>query len=100
MFFLFIESNMLFYFFFFFQAEDGIRDGHVTGVQTCALPISFWGAGNKSPDWTAGAWALVLYSVHAFPRRRTGRKPREVPLGTGRRQLALPVKSNHDGACP
>src|SRR6266508_2483179 len=26
-------------FFFFFQAEDGIRDGHVTGVQTCALPI-------------------------------------------------------------
>src|SRR5439155_6458175 len=28
-------------FFFFFQAEDGIRDGHVTGVQTCALPISW-----------------------------------------------------------
>src|SRR5690606_39454951 len=28
------------YFFFFFQAEDGIRDFHVTGVQTCALPIS------------------------------------------------------------
>src|SRR5207253_6870880 len=27
-------------FYFFFQAEDGIRDGHVTGVQTCALPIS------------------------------------------------------------
>src|SRR3989338_5826887 len=25
---------------FFFQAEDGIRDGTVTGVQTCALPIS------------------------------------------------------------
>src|SRR5690625_7418344 len=24
---------------YFFQAEDGIRDGHVTGVQTCALPI-------------------------------------------------------------
>src|SRR2546425_5022034 len=28
------------YFFFFFQAEDGIRDKLVTGVQTCALPIS------------------------------------------------------------
>src|SRR5256885_12420820 len=28
-------------FFFFFQAEDGIRDYKVTGVQTCALPISF-----------------------------------------------------------
>src|SRR5690606_3524255 len=26
---------------FFFQAEDGIRDFHVTGVQTCALPISY-----------------------------------------------------------
>ena len=26
-------------FFFFFQAEDGIRDADVTGVQTCALPI-------------------------------------------------------------
>src|SRR2546426_2355357 len=28
-----------FYVFFFFQAEDGIRDYKVTGVQTCALPI-------------------------------------------------------------
>src|SRR5438874_12958388 len=31
----------LFFFFFFFQAEDGIRDLYVTGVQTCALPILF-----------------------------------------------------------
>src|SRR5690606_40553461 len=32
---------LIFQFFgFFFQAEDGIRDFHVTGVQTCALPIS------------------------------------------------------------
>src|SRR5438874_5819935 len=30
----------VFFFFFFFQAEDGIRDLYVTGVQTCALPIS------------------------------------------------------------
>src|SRR2546429_5360373 len=30
---------LLLYFFFFFQAEDGIRDVAVTGVQTCALPI-------------------------------------------------------------
>src|SRR5207253_8163400 len=30
---------ILCFIFFFFQAEDGIRDGHVTGVQTCALPI-------------------------------------------------------------
>src|SRR6266487_7211588 len=32
-------SRVDFVFFFFFQAEDGIRDGRVTGVQTCALPI-------------------------------------------------------------
>src|SRR5689334_10592083 len=39
--FLFLYSSiMFFFFFFFFQAEDGIRDGTVTGVQTCALPIS------------------------------------------------------------
>src|SRR5258707_2046594 len=31
---------VLIFFFFFFQAEDGIRDIGVTGVQTCALPIS------------------------------------------------------------
>src|SRR5690606_39321196 len=31
------------FFFFFFQAEDGIRDFHVTGVQTCALPILYIG---------------------------------------------------------
>src|SRR6266446_5775227 len=33
-------------FFFFFQAEDGIRDYKVTGVQTCALPISRSGRGD------------------------------------------------------
>src|SRR5690606_40062105 len=32
--------DFIYLFFFFFQAEDGIRDFHVTGVQTCALPIS------------------------------------------------------------
>src|SRR5207249_8311785 len=34
---------LFFFFFFFFQAEDGIRDRNVTGVQTCALPISRFG---------------------------------------------------------
>src|SRR5438034_10739525 len=33
-------DRLLFFGFFFFQAEDGIRDHCVTGVQTCALPIS------------------------------------------------------------
>src|SRR5690348_17844839 len=39
-FFFFYDVCFYFYLcFFFFQAEDGIRDGRVTGVQTCALPI-------------------------------------------------------------
>src|SRR5690349_22731721 len=37
---VFLFYSLLFFFFFFFQAEDGIRDLYVTGVQTCALPIS------------------------------------------------------------
>src|SRR2546425_4930672 len=41
--------RLLDYFFFFFQAEDGIRDKLVTGVQTCALPI-FW---HDSPAFNA-----------------------------------------------
>src|SRR5207249_5269126 len=37
---LFKRNNYYLMNFFFFQAEDGIRDRNVTGVQTCALPIS------------------------------------------------------------
>src|SRR5206468_9558273 len=40
--------NGLRIFFFFFQAEDGIRDLIVTGVQTCALPISILGSADDS----------------------------------------------------
>src|SRR6266516_5931267 len=40
-------------FFFFFQAEDGIRDRTVTGVQTCALPI--WRVGHESRTPTGPA---------------------------------------------
>src|SRR5260221_7698930 len=36
--------------FFFFQAEDGIRDHCVTGVQTCALPISSWKISRRTVD--------------------------------------------------
>src|SRR5438552_14549632 len=41
---------LLMFFFFFFQAEDGIRDDLVTGVQTCALPITWPGDGVKRTD--------------------------------------------------
>src|SRR5690348_17781734 len=58
----FLYLNVGFFFFFFFQAEDGIRDGRVTGVQTCALPISSSGAGAAAgaaaqADHAAGAQA-------------------------------------------
>src|SRR5690606_40848448 len=41
-----LNSSLMVIFCFFFQAEDGIRDFHVTGVQTCALPISELAAGD------------------------------------------------------
>src|SRR6266481_4447335 len=44
--------------FFFFQAEDGIRDGTVTGVQTCALPILVGSHPGKS--------LLKVAAVHLF----------------------------------
>src|SRR5690606_40850471 len=40
-------------FYFFFQAEDGIRDFHVTGVQTCALPICDAGSASVKAAQTA-----------------------------------------------
>mgnify|MGYP006982554502 CR=1 FL=1 len=49
--------------FFFFQAEDGIRDRLVTGVQTCALPIS----SNRTLPWRAGASPMMLLSAVVFP---------------------------------
>src|SRR2546427_13295869 len=53
---LFVFCGFLsFFFFFFFQAEDGIRDLTVTGVQTCALPIF--------SALIANVWALVYRSL-------------------------------------
>src|SRR5207302_4338888 len=48
-------------FFFFFQAEDGIRDFHVTGVQTCALPISPASIGYEPPGRSSGGEKGIGY---------------------------------------
>src|SRR5438034_10993984 len=48
---------IVFFFYFFFQAEDGIRDHCVTGVQTCALPISDAG-GTRRPARQPGPEGL------------------------------------------
>src|SRR5437868_8145079 len=52
--------SLLFVFFFFFQAEDGIRDRNVTGVQTCALPI--FGAHEAGGVWLDALAAIVTVS--------------------------------------
>src|SRR5690606_40985226 len=52
---------------FFFQAEDGIRDFHVTGVQTCALPI-YAIAGTVLPCLRRPAYRQAL-RVHRLPGR-------------------------------
>src|SRR6266496_1268667 len=57
-----------FVFFFFFQAEDGIRDLYVTGVQTCALPIS-------SAPPVPISWTSILCSSPAWPPRRVNDRP-------------------------
>src|SRR2546430_4485988 len=60
--------------FFFFQAEDGIRDLTVTGVQTCALPISV----RRRPldeDSASVRRALHADRVRAARGERVGRQP-------------------------
>src|SRR5437867_12032534 len=54
-------------YFFFFQAEDGIRDRTVTGVQTCALPISFAAARDMGVE--PGIIASALEGFQGVDRR-------------------------------
>src|SRR5689334_23941113 len=65
-----ILRRLLFSFllFFFFQAEDGIRDGTVTGVQTCALPIYLGTTGFQPWNWESSRPRTGLCdSTSAFP---------------------------------
>src|SRR5207248_8470208 len=50
---------------FFFQAEDGIRDRTVTGVQTCALPISDYRV--RAPIDLHIATNEIVATTHSFP---------------------------------
>src|SRR5437667_7478426 len=61
------RRSLIVFFFFFFQAEDGIRDRDVTGVQTCALPIS---PGRLAAARSPRAWRRT----RALPRRRRRRR--------------------------
>src|SRR2546430_7578217 len=75
--------------FFFFQAEDGIRDLTVTGVQTCALPISLAVA---AVTWLVfqGAWRLAALAGQGLAGRAGDSpdepipQPRRLSPGDGR----------------
>src|SRR5258708_25843288 len=56
-------------FFFFFQAEDGIRDDLVTGVQTCALPICEEPVTAKVIYEETRRLSLVVEEHHRFDNR-------------------------------
>src|SRR5262249_58542294 len=68
--------------FFFFQAEDGIRDWSVTGVQTCALPIS--------PSIAAPRACARPGTTTAASTKRDGSRDRRIaePRGEDRPDLA------------
>src|SRR2546430_4708040 len=68
------ESEQLYVFFFFFQAEDGIRDLTVTGVQTCALPILGNGRGSGRPRCAhSGVVRVGVWLPHCTAEARRGR---------------------------
>src|SRR5688500_19835362 len=69
----------LYYLFFFFQAEDGIRDYKVTGVQTCALPIL-----GRRPDGHDEARVWRDRRVSSSSRFRPRNPTMSVPVPPGR----------------
>src|SRR5260370_20182465 len=71
----YMMCDRVYFVFFFFQAEDGIRDSSVTGVQTCALPI-FSGAGVfmawNCTDLTTGTGSIRTVPGHEHPSPTDG----------------------------
>src|SRR5690606_40723810 len=72
-------------FFFFFQAEDGIRDFHVTGVQTCALPI--WALGEKNRLCSTSPMPLLSVPRGISFCWMTGRMVREMMFQSALRSM-------------
>src|SRR5207249_8485446 len=86
--FFYFNLFFCFFFFFFFQAEDGIRDRNVTGVQTCALPISvidFKTAGSDYEEHEAAlSDQLTAYALAEPERSEERRVGKECRSGGGR----------------
>src|ERR1022692_4499506 len=91
-------------FFFFFQAEDGIRDYKVTGVQTCALPIWCEHVGKLCGIDREGAVAAVISGPALTSSDRAAGvrfSPERSACGTcgsprGCRSTILPAPSNRE----
>src|SRR2546429_7327835 len=73
--------------FFFFQAEDGIRDVAVTGVQTCALPICSPG-GPCAARWHGAGTAPGPYCPAASDHARAPRRNRDTARAMRRTDTA------------
>src|SRR2546427_4442939 len=74
------------FFFFFFQAEDGIRDLTVTGVQTCALPI----CSSHLPADSASSVVVCLFDVAPGGGCRVSLRTEPARLCGPVRRLAAP----------
>src|SRR5256886_6191549 len=72
-----------YFFFFFFQAEDGIRDLTVTGVQTCALPICRTERRDAALDVGSGRCGRRAPSAGASARAARDRRPRHLVRSGG-----------------
>src|SRR2546430_5525720 len=74
----FIVTLFFIFFFFFFQAEDGIRDLTVTGVQTCALPILRLRSNIEACPLSRRWLAARFWGVHSerSEERRVGKECR------------------------
>src|SRR5437773_11421527 len=102
--------------FFFFQAEDGIRDRDVTGVQTCALPISLRQAAGAQlapfscedalrRDCAGAKTDLVPDALRRFDRdllADDGARQRDKRLAATRQEYLRPRADDggHDGVLP
>src|SRR3989441_3014854 len=69
---------LIMFFFFFFQAEDGIRDKLVTGVQTCALPISTYSAKRLIQQGGAGGFACRSHGHNQWSASKLNKFPTTV----------------------
>src|SRR5205085_6569810 len=78
------------FFFFFFQAEDGIRDLTVTGVQTCALPISFPSGSARRPGRSGSATPIPTGTRSTSSRARRSARSEERRVGKECRSRGSP----------